>query len=124
FWRCLMARATWALLAAGALFAGCGRSSTQSAPADVEGVVYGDYVIGEPIRYQNLTVFPVSSPAPKTDDRFITLDEGLKAGTVEIRERGGGATGRNILSNLPVNPGLNVNDIPNRAAPPPQPSPR
>jgi hypothetical protein len=120
-----MARATWTLLAVGLLLAGCGRFSTPNAPvADEEapGVAYGDYLIGEPIRYQNLTVFPVSSAVAKTDDRFITLDEGLKAGTVEIRERGGGSTARNILSHLPVNPRLNLNDIPNRVAPPPPPS--
>jgi ARG and Rhodanese-Phosphatase-superfamily-associated Protein domain len=48
----------------------------------------GDLVIGEPIAFENLTIFPVSSKVPKHADRFITLDEGLKAGTVEILERG------------------------------------
>jgi hypothetical protein len=35
-----------------------------------------------------LTIFPVSSKVPKNDDRFITLDEGLAAGTVKIIEVG------------------------------------
>ncbi len=102
-----MARATCTFLAAGLLLAGCGRSAQDEDPGIV-GVAYGDYVIGEPIRYENLTVFPVSSPEPRTEDRYITLDEGLKAGTVEIRELGGGS----------ANPAANVNAP---QAPPPPP---
>jgi hypothetical protein len=115
-----MARAICTLLAAGLLLAGCGRGSTQGVPEEIQGVVYGDYVIGEPIRFANLTVFPVSSPTPRTDDRFITLDEGLKAGTVEIRERGTGATGANL--DVPSIPAPNADDAPNpqrQGAPPP-----
>lgn len=49
--------------------------------------------IGQPYRYRNLTIFPVVSILPREQDRFITLDEGLRTGTVEIREVGsaGGA---------------------------------
>jgi hypothetical protein len=47
-----------------------------------------DFVIGEPVIYDNLAVFPVSASAARNDDRFITLDEGLKAGTVEVFEKG------------------------------------
>jgi len=45
-------------------------------------------VVSEPLRYGNLSIFPVSSRVPKNQDRFVTLDEGLKAGTVEIFEVG------------------------------------
>jgi hypothetical protein len=48
----------------------------------------GDLIVGEPVVLGNLAIFPVSSPTPLLDDRFITLDEGLKAGTVEIYEKG------------------------------------
>jgi hypothetical protein len=47
-----------------------------------------DLIVGEPIQFRNLTIFPVSSKSPRRDDRFITLDEGLKAGTVEVFEKG------------------------------------
>ena len=47
------------------------------------------FTVGEPIQYENLTVFPVSSIQPKDNDRFITLDEGLKSGKVEVLEVGG-----------------------------------
>jgi hypothetical protein len=45
-------------------------------------------VVGQAVRHGNLTIFPVYSLLPRDSDRFITLDEGLKAGTVEIRETG------------------------------------
>src|SRR5262245_20669233 len=41
----------------------------------------GDYLIGAPVSHENLTIFPISSKTPKHVDRFITLDEGLAAGT-------------------------------------------
>jgi hypothetical protein len=53
-------------------------------PADL----VADLVIATPVRQSNLTIFPVVSKSTRADDRFITLDEGLKAGTVEIREVG------------------------------------
>lgn len=95
------------LLMGSVLLAGCGQSSVQPVPinpaavnsstadksnptsiADSAGASFAleDFVVGEPIRFENLTVFPVASRVPKNEDRFITLDEGLKAGTVEIRE--------------------------------------
>ncbi|MCH8924227.1 MAG: hypothetical protein IIA67_13890 [Planctomycetes bacterium] len=51
----------------------------------------GDLVVGQPIRHANLTIFPVSSRELRSDDRFITLNEGLAAGTVEIVEVGSAA---------------------------------
>ena len=47
-----------------------------------------DLVIGDPIEFRNLAIFPVTSKAPRNEDRFITLDEGLQAGTIEILEMG------------------------------------
>jgi hypothetical protein len=57
--------------------------STEDAP-----VRSGDFIIGEPVRYENLAVFPIRTQVVKSDDRFITLDEGLNAGTVEVMEVG------------------------------------
>ncbi|MGD0899888.1 MAG: DUF6569 family protein [Thermoguttaceae bacterium] len=56
----------------------------------------GDFVIGDPVRYKNLIVFPVASKAPRNEDRYLTLDEGLKAGTVQVFEVGAqpGAAGQ------------------------------
>ncbi len=97
-----MSRLRSGLLTIGLMTLGCSQSApttparpmtTSPAVADPANVAaatitVGDHVIGEPVRFQNLTIFPVSSRSPKTDDRFVTLDEGLKAGTVEILEAG------------------------------------
>ncbi|HEX7176124.1 MAG TPA: DUF6569 family protein [Pyrinomonadaceae bacterium] len=49
--------------------------------------------VGRPISYKNLTLFPVYSRGATADaDAYITLDEGIRAGTVIITERGGGDT--------------------------------
>jgi len=47
-----------------------------------------DLVVGKPLRHQNLTVFPVLSRMPKSEDLYITLDEGLRSGKVEVTEVG------------------------------------
>jgi hypothetical protein len=47
-----------------------------------------ELVVGQPIVFQNLVVFPVSARTPRLTDRFITLDEGLRTGKVEILEVG------------------------------------
>jgi hypothetical protein len=120
-----MARASWTFLTAGVLLAGCGRFTAQdelAADPQITEIAYGDYLIGEPIRYQNLTVFPVSSREPRTEDRFITLDEGLKAGTVEIRELGGGAPNPASANGAP-NPAHPATRQPAPAAPTPPPPP-
>src|SRR5262249_38844150 len=61
---------------------------TVDAPDEVPPDAVADYVVIEPIQHQNLTIFPVLSKTPQIEDPFITLDEGLRAGTVEIREVG------------------------------------
>ncbi|MEK6236532.1 MAG: hypothetical protein N2C14_17635 [Planctomycetales bacterium] len=48
----------------------------------------GDFIIAEPLRHGNLTIFPILSAKPKNQDRFITLREGLESGKVEIFEVG------------------------------------
>jgi hypothetical protein len=47
-----------------------------------------DMIVGEPIRFQNLTIFPVTSKVAKDENRFITFAEGLKSGLVSISEVG------------------------------------
>ncbi|HWS86322.1 MAG TPA: DUF6569 family protein [Pyrinomonadaceae bacterium] len=50
---------------------------------------HGLQVLG-PVFYKNLTIFPVAGGDAPGSDAYITLDEGIKAGTVVITERGGG----------------------------------
>lgn len=74
------------------LVAGCQRSPSQvSAPnrdTIQENQSLANLIVGAPFRHANLMIFPVSSKEPKTEDRFISLDEGLKAGTIEVFEAG------------------------------------
>jgi hypothetical protein len=79
----------------------CGRAFAQQPlvvpPASgAKEVVVGDFRIVEPIRYKNLTVFPVLSTTPKEDDHYITLEEGLDGHKVVVYEIG-------------VSPSANVN---------------
>jgi hypothetical protein len=73
------------------LAGGCSRPATQESPegpGEAAQVCVGGLLIGEPIQWKNLTVFPVASQSPKTDDRYLTLDEGLRTGTVQVSEVG------------------------------------
>jgi len=134
-----MSRLRFGILTIGALTLGCSQSSPSTpvkpikalaqtpAPAVVAAstAAIGDFVIGEPIRFQNLTIFPIASRTPKTDDRFVTLDEGLKAGTVEIHEAGS-ALLANAESQPPATDDVaNVDAVPSALSPSqPQAEPR
>ncbi len=45
-----------------------------------------DFSIGESESYRNLTVFPVLSKVSRDEDPYLTLDEGLREGTVQVSE--------------------------------------
>lgn len=47
--------------------------------------------VGEPVTYKNLTVIPVYSDRLTVKTRYITLDEALAKGYLEITEVGGGS---------------------------------
>ena len=105
---------------------GCSKSGgekaakTTSPPAvQIAGTPYGEFVIGEPITHDNLTIFPISSKMPKNSDRYITLDEGLANGTVKIIEVGAEQTGdERSDSGSETNP----NDQPSQPPTPQQPA--
>jgi hypothetical protein len=66
-------------------------SAEPAAAATIESApiaLVDDFVISTPVQHGNLTIFPVLSKSIRAEDRFITLNEGLKAGTVEILEMG------------------------------------
>jgi hypothetical protein len=46
------------------------------------------YKVLDPIRYGNLTVFPVVGPNSHSTQEFLTLDEGLRSGDVVVTESG------------------------------------
>jgi hypothetical protein len=82
--RTLAAALAALLLAALALPAG-------PTPARAKGNRNGsDWQVLTPVSYKNLTIFPVRGADLAGAGDYITLDEGTKAGTVVITERGGG----------------------------------
>src|SRR5262245_10485419 len=48
--------------------------------------------LGTPKTFQNLTLIPVYAPGAKATNAFMTLDEGLKAKVVKVREAKDGGT--------------------------------
>ena len=54
---------------------------------DRPGVGKASYVL-PPIVHRNLAIFPVRAPYPAEGSSYITLDEGLKSGLLEVRETG------------------------------------
>jgi len=48
----------------------------------------GDWRLGEPVSYENLTVFPVYGPSRVGTSEFLTLEEGLASGDIVVREQG------------------------------------
>lgn len=47
-----------------------------------------DWQLGQPITYENLTIFPVVSNDKVSSEEFITLDEGLRTKMVKVTEIG------------------------------------
>jgi hypothetical protein len=83
-----------------------GQPAASAAQDQLVGKPYGDYIIGNPVSHENLTVFPISSKAARNNDRYLTLDEGLAAGTVKVLEVGAerarsGAEGAQVARNGP-----------------------
>ena len=50
----------------------------------------GAWVVQRPVSYKNLTIFPVRGRDAAGATDYITLDEGIRAGTVVITEKGAG----------------------------------
>jgi hypothetical protein len=96
---------------------GQNNKESQTAAAQASGL--DDFVIGEPIRHANLAVFPVISKTPKTEDQYLTLEEGLKTKTVEVYEVGAERQANPPAQNAP-NPPLQENRA-QQAAQPKQP---
>jgi ARG/rhodanese/phosphatase superfamily protein len=65
------------------------------------GINSNEWRLAEPIRYENLTLFPVLSRQSADTASFATLDEGLAAGQVVIME-GGAETMRRSRDDHPV----------------------
>jgi hypothetical protein len=70
--------------------------------------------LADPIRYENMTVFPVVSRQPADTANFVTLDESLSAGQVIITEGGADAMRRSrggLPVAIPEQHGASVNQL-------------
>ena len=65
------------------------------APAPAHGKPGGEWRLLNAVTYENLSVFPVVSSSSYDTSGFLTLDEGLASGEVQVRERGSGGMVRN-----------------------------
>ena len=77
-----------------------------------------DYKVLAPIRHGNLTVFPVVASSTHDTKGFLTLDEGLKSGEVEVTESGNVRAmirprhpNANVEPQYPVHDGAQVNKL-------------
>jgi len=64
-------------------------------PAPAAGAPSGGWRLLEPVTYENLSVFPVVSVSANDTSEFLTLDEGLASGEVQVREQGSEGMVRN-----------------------------
>lgn len=94
-WRFLMYAALAMCLAAGLITAVGVRAQRrvlepvrQEEPAKSRSVAGGDWYVLPPVRYENLSVFPVVARTEFDTREFLTLDEGLASGEVLVTERG------------------------------------
>jgi hypothetical protein len=55
--------------------------------------------VGAPVQYGYLTVFPLYHPDGDRNRRYMDMDEALRRGDLEIRERGGGVVSEVIVTN-------------------------
>ena len=89
-WTCALICATAACAGVASMAAlAAAKVPTKHMPAGLP-----EYVILKPVSYKNLTIYPVALAGERDQKslagRYITLDEGLKTGGVEVREMGGG----------------------------------
>jgi hypothetical protein len=92
--RNVLGRLIGGLLGLSAFFT-VGFVSTNTSPPAVPGKPEGEWRLLEPVTYENLSIFPVVSANSRDTSGFLTLDEGLASGEVQVREQGSEGIVRN-----------------------------
>lgn len=72
------------------LLAACGDSepAAVSTPPPPPPASAGDLVVDAPVSHENLSIYLIRRPGAAASADYLTLDEGLKAGTVKVTEKG------------------------------------
>jgi hypothetical protein len=103
------------ILGAPAMFAGFSGCAPDPVRRIAAGAGPDGWTLGDPIRYENLTVFPIFAKSGADTSRFETLDEGLASGEVQVTEQGSEYLRRSRDGSvLPVpqyNSGASVNQL-------------
>jgi hypothetical protein len=73
-----------ALTVIGLVFPWSNRADAQK----IGGTSFSEWRVAEPVRYENLSVFPIVSRQSADTTSFVTLDDGLQSGDVVISEGG------------------------------------
>lgn len=109
-----------ALVTAAFLIPSGAATSARAAKGNPRG---GEWAVLAPVTYKNLTIFPVRGADLAGSGDYITLDEGTKAGTVQITERGAQSAQGTIVhpnaarqsaarqQNASYNSGASVNEL-------------
>jgi len=84
-----------ALGALGFIFSGGTGPLPKSSATPAAGAPSEGWSLLEPITYENLSVFPVVNGSSNDTSEFLTLDEGLASGEVQVREQGSEGMVRN-----------------------------
>src|SRR5258708_27934252 len=113
--RNLLASLVWGALglssvgAMGLAFAG----ETGVAPGTPPGKPEGECRLLAPVTYENLSIFPVVRSSSADTSWFLTLDEGLASGEVQVREQGseGMARSRDGVMRPAYSAGPSVNQL-------------
>ncbi len=85
-WRVVGTASVAAGLVAAVVFGGGGAAQVR--------MEEGSWRLGDPVRYENLSIFPVLSRGTADTSEFVTLDEALQSGDVVVTESGGDAMQR------------------------------
>ncbi len=114
--RTVAAIAAAAILGAPGFFGNLSASTPSGTTKERAGAGPDTWRIGEPVRYENLTIFPLISKSEADTSRFETLDEGLASGDVLVTEQGSEYLhrSRGIQESVPArqyNPGASVNQL-------------
>src|SRR5258706_2847575 len=82
-------------------------------PDPLPGKPEGEWRLREPVTYENLSIFPVVSSSSYDTSYFLTLDEGLASGEVQVREQGseGMVRNRNGVIRQSYSNGASVNQL-------------
>ena len=87
--RCFFKQYQAILLAWAIVSSGAGLPLTLAAQKDDVARFVNGWRVGEPVTYENLSLFPLWASRSSDTSGFVTLDEALASGDAVVTERGG-----------------------------------